>query len=82
MKLGNLDSFINNIFNAYALKNYAWFLLYHFPTPQYFLHPFVKLEIASHHHDQLAHGGKQSMYHFKSLKEKTVPLHVNLSRKK
>ena len=39
MKLGNLDSFTNNIFNVYALKNYAQFLLYHFPTPQYFLQP-------------------------------------------
>lgn len=73
MKLGNLDSFINNIFNAYALKNYAWF---------FFASAFFKLEIASHYHDQLAHGGKQSIYHFKSLKGKTLPLHMNLLRQK
>ena len=53
------------------------------PYPSVFLaSAFFKLEIASHHHDQLAHGGKQSIYHFKSLKGKTLPLHVNLLRQK
>ena len=53
------------------------------PYPSvFFAAAFFKLEIASHHHDQLAHGGKQSIYHFKSLKGKTLPLHMNLLRQK
>ena len=37
------DISIKNIFNTYALKRYVWFSLYHYPTPQYFLHPSKKL---------------------------------------
>ena len=59
-----LDSFIKNIFNTYTLKRYGWFSLYHFPTPQHFLHPSKKLLPAVV--ISLRMEEKQSMYCLKS----------------
>ena len=60
-----------NIFNTHAFKWYARFSLHHFSTPQYFLHPLPAIVISSHMEV------RQSMYCLKSLKEKTLSLHVN-----
>ena len=42
---------MNNILNTYPLNRYMWYLLHHFPTPQYFLH-------LSRPRDQFVYGGK------------------------
>ena len=67
-----LDISLKNIFNNFALKR---FLLHDLLIPQYFLHPSKKLLPAigiTLHMEE-----KQSMYHLKSLKEKTLSLCVN-----
>ena len=69
-----LDISFKNIFNNYyfALKRFS---LHDLPIPQYFLHPSKKLLPAIGISLHLAE--KQSMYHLKSLKEKTLSSCVN-----